>query len=644
MDRAISLEAGTVNLAIEPSFCLGPARIDPPAHTISWGGESRRLQPQPLKVLVALHDRLGQVVTRDELIDRCWSGRFVGDDVINRCISLLRRVAAESGGIEIETVPKGGYRLTEAQPPFSGEEIRPDIESPEPTRRRMRIAATVAALGILVVGGAGVVTYQRFSTSNANAVMLEPFSVAGNAPAARTLAGGVSADVAGALSAASVDVVDPGSKGQSGNAAFVLGGSSELVGPNLHLNAELRDAGDHTVLWSTSFTRPSSDIQAMQEQIAANLAGVLHCALDTAGRPNVETDRPATELYLKACALEQSVDPPSFLILDLLRQVTTREPGFAAAWARLALWAADSAFSAGPREADALRREARFAAQKAIRLDPKSGIAYEALTNLELGHVPFAQLHAEFQKILSFDPDNANVLDDDGELLLRMGRVDDGVRAFRRAFELNPLSAQYASDLIDGLIDDGSHNEANALLQRAIRLWPDDNMLKIIHCNYEVRFDDPGAALKTLGDPDARPQKIRDVTLETYRRLAETRRSGKPAAAQAFDEWLNAQIATGKLGVDDAVPYMVEFGDVNDAFRDAFATTSQVPIIDPEFLWKPESLALRRDPRFIALAAKFRVADFWRTTQTWPDYCSSPGLRYNCRARTSALGQSSKTS
>src|SRR6185503_12688002 len=96
MDRPISLEARRIDLTVEPLFQLGPARIDPRSHEITWGIELRRLQPLTMKVLVALHDKSGEVVTRDELVDRCWDGRFVGEDVVNRHISLLRRVAAES--------------------------------------------------------------------------------------------------------------------------------------------------------------------------------------------------------------------------------------------------------------------------------------------------------------------------------------------------------------------------------------------------------------------------------------------------------------------------------------------------------------------------------------------------------------------
>ena len=114
MDRAISLEARRVDLSIELPFLLGRARVDPPAHELTIRRKSERMQPQTMKVLVALHDKSGQVVTRDELVDRCWDGRIVSEDVINRCILLLRRFAEESRSFRIETVPRAGYRLIEA--------------------------------------------------------------------------------------------------------------------------------------------------------------------------------------------------------------------------------------------------------------------------------------------------------------------------------------------------------------------------------------------------------------------------------------------------------------------------------------------------------------------------------------------------
>ncbi len=614
MDRAISLEARRIDLAFEPSFKLGQCRVDPAAHEVVWPQGSRRLQPQTAKVLVALHDRMSEVVSRDELVDRCWDGRVVGEDVINRCISLLRKVAAESGGFEIQTVPRGGYRLVEERAaPTAEQDDSPAPPWRWPRRRHEWILASGAA-GLLLVGAMTLV-FGQSSGRQVNTVVLKPFDVAGNAAPARTLAAGVSAEVSGALSATGVNVIDDGPVKRSGKAAFVLGGRTELTGANLHATAELQDADDQSVVWSASFTRPSAQIEAMQEQVAANVAQVLHCALDTARQPDGEQlNQASIKLYLKACELQQEIDPPSDQIRGLLEQVTSRQPRFVEGWARLAFFTANAAFAASPREQIALRREARAAAQSALRLNPRSAMAHEALTELKLGRVPFAEIYREAQENLSLDQNTDYLAGDGGELLLRMGRLREGLERSRRGVELDPFSPTQASDLITALIDNSRNTEAQATVERALRLWPDDNILRLIRLDYEARFGDPDGALSIISDPERRPVKVRDVTLQAYRRLADARKSSDRAEKQAFISWMEKKVASNQLSADFAAPHMAQFGGVDAAFKIAFAAPADVINIDPEFLWEPESAALRRDPRFIALAAKFNVADFWSAT------------------------------
>ena len=66
-----------------------------------------------LQVLVALARAGGAIVTRDELTTRCWDGRVVGEDAINRALSRIRHVAAGigEGSFKVETIAKVGYRL-----------------------------------------------------------------------------------------------------------------------------------------------------------------------------------------------------------------------------------------------------------------------------------------------------------------------------------------------------------------------------------------------------------------------------------------------------------------------------------------------------------------------------------------------------
>ncbi|HKR24443.1 MAG TPA: winged helix-turn-helix domain-containing protein, partial [Allosphingosinicella sp.] len=102
-----------VNLARVRSFRLGTLHVDPPTRQILGGGGNETLEPRVMQVLVALAQAEGAVVTSDELIQRCWDGRIVGENAIHRVISRVRHVAATlgNGSFRVETIAKVGYRL-----------------------------------------------------------------------------------------------------------------------------------------------------------------------------------------------------------------------------------------------------------------------------------------------------------------------------------------------------------------------------------------------------------------------------------------------------------------------------------------------------------------------------------------------------
>jgi len=39
----------------------------------------------------------------------------------------------------------------------------------------------------------------------------------------------------------------------------------------------------------------------------------------------------------------------------------------------------------------------------------------------------------------------------------------------------------------------------------------------------------------------------------------------------------------------------------------------------------------------MGLAARIGLADYWRATGQWPDFCAEPGLPYDCRAEAARL-------
>jgi DNA-binding winged helix-turn-helix (wHTH) protein len=133
-------------LATEPPFQLGGLCVAPALRQVEWGGERRILEPRVMQVLVAL--RGGQIVGRDELIARCWDGRVVGENAIQRVISLLRQLAAETGAFRIETITKVGYRI-EPAPGSAAVQVSPQLAArPALVNRRSMLAGAGAVLAL----------------------------------------------------------------------------------------------------------------------------------------------------------------------------------------------------------------------------------------------------------------------------------------------------------------------------------------------------------------------------------------------------------------------------------------------------------------------------------------------------------------
>lgn len=136
---------------------IGEWRIDPASGEARSGRRTVRLQARPLSVLLYLWERPGRVVSKEELLETVWEGRYVTQDVVWRAVFKLRRALSDGDGERsslVETLPGRGYRLAAARaatdeavglPPASG----PERWSLSPLRTAVAVAvvALVSAVG-----------------------------------------------------------------------------------------------------------------------------------------------------------------------------------------------------------------------------------------------------------------------------------------------------------------------------------------------------------------------------------------------------------------------------------------------------------------------------------------------------------------
>lgn len=96
-----------------PEFHVGGWLAQPTLNIIRDGSTSRRLEPQVMDLLVFLATTGGRVVSKDEIINAVWEGRFIAEATLTRSIADLRRALGDDQKCPryIETIAKRGYRL-----------------------------------------------------------------------------------------------------------------------------------------------------------------------------------------------------------------------------------------------------------------------------------------------------------------------------------------------------------------------------------------------------------------------------------------------------------------------------------------------------------------------------------------------------
>ncbi|HWT65075.1 MAG TPA: RICIN domain-containing protein [Terracidiphilus sp.] len=114
-------------------FRVGERLVRPRLNSIEYNDSILRLEPKVMHVLLVLAEHAGDVVTREKLRETVWPDIFVGDDVLVRAISELRRAFQDDPHTHhtIETIPKVGYRLI-APVVEATEEPLPVVASYEP--------------------------------------------------------------------------------------------------------------------------------------------------------------------------------------------------------------------------------------------------------------------------------------------------------------------------------------------------------------------------------------------------------------------------------------------------------------------------------------------------------------------------------
>jgi TolB-like protein/DNA-binding winged helix-turn-helix (wHTH) protein/Flp pilus assembly protein TadD len=463
-----------------------------------------RVQQQPLKLLEALLEHPGEVVTREELRSRVWPNENFGDfdQAVNIAIAKLRSALGDSAENPryIETLPKRGYRfiadvslvdgdgrirrpespsadsigaepghllqgkglaippVTEAgaQPQGAGAGLAVARERwLRPTRRVLMALAVVLSLAILTV----LLVRSRGRAHAIRSLAVLPLDNLSGDAAQNYFADGMTdqliTDLAQisalrVISRTSVMVYKGARKplpqiARELNVDAIVEGTVLRAGDQVRITAQLIDASTDKHLWSQSYEGELRDTLALQDRVARAIAEHIQINLtprEQAALKSVRVVNPeAYESYLKGRYFWNKRTADGLRVaLAYFNQAIEEDPNYAQAYSGLA-------------DTHALLGDWQYAVMTPKQAYPKAKAA--ALKAVELDSA-LGEAHNSLAFVLDgFDWD-----------------LDSGGKEFRRAIELNPGYATAHHWYAWHLALLGRYNEAIAEMRKAESLDP----------------------------------------------------------------------------------------------------------------------------------------------------------------------------
>jgi adenylate cyclase len=257
----------------------------------------------------------------------------------------------------------------------------------------------------------------------------------------------------------------------------ILEGSVRKAGNRVRISARLVDVQRDRQLWSERFDRELSDVFAIQEEIAEEVARALQLRLlptpPVGATVHAARSTEAYTLYLKGRYFWNKGTHESLLkALEQFQQAVELEPTYGPAYAGIA----DSYLLLGRRGDDVPQiayPKAVDNALKALRLDASLAEPHAALGSIRQEYEwKWADSEAEFIRALELNPSYSTAHSWYALFLGHVGRFTEALGESARAQELDPLSHRIHASAAEEFIFARQYDDAIRAAERALELEP----------------------------------------------------------------------------------------------------------------------------------------------------------------------------
>ena len=466
-------------------YQFGEFELDAGEHQLLRRGAEVRLRPKAFDTLLCLVERHGHVVSKEELLDRVWSGTNVSEAVLTHCIAEVRHALEDEARQPryLRTLSLAGYKFiapVEAKA-VAGHEATPGPDSHASAGGRAADEGRPPSLPAIAV-----LPFTNLSTDPENEYFCDGLAeellngltrVRGLRVVARTSAfsfKGRDADVR--------------EIGRQLNTTSVLEGSVRKSGDRLRISAQLIDTRDGYHVWSEQYERRLEDVFLVQDEISRAIVSRLAAGVQDADRrslvPSPTRNMDAYRLYAKGRAFwHRRFHGGLATAMGCFQRAIDLDPQFALAYSGLADCHTTLGIFAFVRPEEAFT-SATALANTALELEPALAEAHASRAMVAAFYEWDWTLAArELARAVDLAPGNALIHLWNGHYNSIVGRWEEAIREVRLAQDLDPLSPVVVANVGWTFSLAGQQERAIEELQKVLAIDP-TNALALFYLCY----------------------------------------------------------------------------------------------------------------------------------------------------------------
>lgn len=450
-------------------FKIGPWSVSPSESILTLKGEQKPIEPKAMELLVILAEAEGELVSRADLMELLWDGRYVTDYALNNLVASLRKhLAADQQIAEyIKTRPKKGYQLCVPVEQLGGNALkRTERVKRRGDRRRKKTSpllywfSGVSMVSLAVLLGFVWLTSQNFIPEPEidQSIAVLPFDVFDDAEEIGFFADGLAEEIIHQLTVLpKLRVISRTSSfsfrgkqqaitdiAQQLQVGYLLEGSVRREGSIFRITLQLINGQDGSHVWSKVFSASSDEAFILQEMISNDVARSIDDDFTELAPSQVRLLPESGQAYmhlLKGRGLNAKATAEAYqLALDEFILATQIEPNYAIAYVDIAINYL-LLYQHRKLPLDLVNLKAKEAIDSALSLQPDLAEAQAALGLYHIYNQQPQEAERWFKSALALNPDMYVTQINYGYLFYSQYRKAEALPHYQRALEVHPLSA-----------------------------------------------------------------------------------------------------------------------------------------------------------------------------------------------------------